>query len=171
MCVQYCLKCCKHAGSDFKRNNRIWFLCLYLCIRHLKTARDLLNKILPPRQEVQSILNCTEKWLKRHGMRTLRKNSPGQVEWNGGSSTILILWEWVQYYYLLYPSESAQRPESHFITINGILIIIQRNFVGILVDPSTEICFAFLQNEEINLHCTPSTLFMLHTLRMYNISL
>ncbi len=46
-------------------------------MRHVKTAKKLLNRILRPRQEVQSILD----W-----MRTLRKNSPGQVEWNGGSS-------------------------------------------------------------------------------------
>jgi hypothetical protein len=67
--------------------NGILFLCLNLCIRHLETATKLLNKILQPRQDVQSILGRTEKWLKRHRMRTLRKNSPGQVEWNGGSST------------------------------------------------------------------------------------
>ena len=34
---------------------------IYLCIRHLKTAKNLQNEILPPRQEVQSILYCTEK--------------------------------------------------------------------------------------------------------------
>ncbi len=38
-----------------------------------KNRKKLLNKILRPCQEVQSILDCTEKWLKRHRMRTLRK--------------------------------------------------------------------------------------------------
>ena len=85
MCVRYFLNCCKHAGSDFKRNNgrRLW--CLNLCRRHLEIAKKLLHKILRSRQDVQSILDHTEKWLKRQRMRTLRKNSPGQVEWNGVS--------------------------------------------------------------------------------------
>jgi hypothetical protein len=37
------------------------YYVIYLCIRHLKTAKNLLNKILRPCQEVQSILYSTEK--------------------------------------------------------------------------------------------------------------
>ncbi len=37
------------------------YCVIYLCIRHFKTAKNLLNKILLPRQEVQSILYSTKK--------------------------------------------------------------------------------------------------------------
>ncbi len=50
-------------------------------LRHLETAKKLLNKILRPCQDVQSILDLTEKWLKRHRMRTLRKIHLDK--WNG----------------------------------------------------------------------------------------
>ena len=86
VCVRYCLNCCKHAGSDFYRNNGKQVYCFNLCIRHLETAKKLLNKILRPCQDVKIILDRSEKWLKRHQMRILRTNSPGQVEWKGGST-------------------------------------------------------------------------------------
>jgi hypothetical protein len=37
------------------------YYVIYLWIRHFKTAKNLLNKILRPRQDVQSILYSTEK--------------------------------------------------------------------------------------------------------------
>ncbi len=37
------------------------YYVIYLWIWHLKTAKNLLNKILRPRQDVQSILYSTEK--------------------------------------------------------------------------------------------------------------
>ena len=36
-------------------------------------------------------------------MRTLRKNSPGQVEWNGGSTMIHILRGWTRQMGTLWP--------------------------------------------------------------------
>ena len=46
-----------------------------------KIRKKLLNKIHRPRQDVQDILlDRTQKWPKRHRMRTLRKKPPGK--WN-----------------------------------------------------------------------------------------
>jgi hypothetical protein len=42
--VRYCLNCCKHAGSNFKRNNGRQLYCFHLCIRHLTTAKNLQLK-------------------------------------------------------------------------------------------------------------------------------
>ena len=67
--------------------NNAWRLYLFSSMNKTsQTSKKLLSKIHRPRQDVQSILDCTRKWPKRHRMRTLRKKSPGQVEWNGGSS-------------------------------------------------------------------------------------
>ncbi len=42
---------------------------------------------------VENVPKYTWKWPKRHRMRTLRKNPPGQVEWNGGSTNQRRFWK------------------------------------------------------------------------------
>ncbi len=70
-------------------------VALYCCITSLpvypSTIHDHSIVVLLDTSN-SSILHCTTLKVqmaycteKRHRMRTLRKNSPGQVEWNGGS--------------------------------------------------------------------------------------
>ena len=78
------------SGLRFKKKKLKTVIMLISMYETFKNREKLINKILQPRQEVQSILYCTEKWLKWHWMRSIRKNSPGQVEWNGGRTFLFL---------------------------------------------------------------------------------